>query len=269
MNPLSVVILTRNEESSIAACIESAKQVSDDIIVVDSGSNDNTMKISASLGARCFSLNWQGYGLSRNFGARQAKHDWIMALDADERISEELAYQINYTSLCDGCIYKFRRENYLGNHKIRFGAWGFDTVKRMYTRKTAQWDSAIVHEKLITMEQVKYKFLTGAITHYGFKNFDEYKLKTTLYAQLCAEKYFLEGRNPSLFKLFFSPLFNFFKSYFFQLGFLDRWKGLRLAYIIACYSWLKYSYLQAMSSKRSNEDFSKTKMNVSPNQSSF
>ena len=269
MHPLSVVILTRNEETGIATCIESAKQVSDDIIIIDSGSNDNTLLISSLMGARCFSLDWQGFGFARNFGAAQARHDWIIALDADERISKKLAQQINKTGLADNCVYKFRRENYLGNVKMKFGAWGFDTVKRIYNRRYAKWNAAIVHEKIISDQRLKYKFLPGTIVHYGFKDFNAYKNKVIIYARLSAEKYFLQGRKSNFLKKICSPLFNSLKSYFLQFGFLDGWDGLRLAYMIGYYSWLKYFYLQEINSQASHEDFSETKMNVASNRSFF
>src|SRR6476660_9693532 len=99
MNSLSVVIITRNEEHNIAGCVQSAKLVSDDVIVVDSGSDDQTIKLAIQNGARVFSIHWEGYGFSRNYGSVRAKHNWIFALDADERISPELASSIEKLNL--------------------------------------------------------------------------------------------------------------------------------------------------------------------------
>jgi glycosyltransferase involved in cell wall biosynthesis len=243
MNLISVVIITRNEENNIVDCIHSARLISDDIIIVDAGSEDDTLQLSAQSGARTFSVNWQGYGFSRNFGAEKAKYNWILALDADERISPELASSINRLALADpSCIYQFRRRNFLGKHEIRFGTLGFETVKRLYNRKRTEWDLTLVHEKLL-FDRTTLKQISGAIMHYGLKSYEDYKGKAILYAQMSAEKYFIEGKKTSFLKRIFSPFFNSVKSYLFQFGFLDGVLGFKVARTIAYYSWLKYYYL--------------------------
>jgi glycosyltransferase involved in cell wall biosynthesis len=243
MNSLSVVIITLNEEHNIVDCIRSAKLVSDDIVVVDAASHDNTVSLAVRAGAKVFSVNWEGYGASRNFGAFKAKNNWILALDADERISEKLAVSLHNIQLSDSnCIYRFCRENYLGNKKIQFGTPGFETVKRIYNRKYAKWDLTLVHEKLTAGNPVK-KRISGHIDHYGSRNETDYKAKSVLYAQMSAEKYFIQGKKTNLLKRCFSPLFNSVKSYIFQFGFLDGRQGWVVARTIAYYSWLKYFYL--------------------------
>jgi len=246
MNSLSVVIITRNEEHNIADCIQSAKLVSDDIIVVDACSNDNTADIAMATEANVISTDWKGYGFSRNLGAQKARHNWILALDADERISKELAFAINEIEFEEtNCIYRFRRRNYLSNQRIRFGTLGFETVKRIYNRNYANWDRTLVHEKLKSLSPLK-KILPGHIDHFGLKNEEDYKAKAILYAQMSAEKYFLRGKKSGLLKRFVSPIFNSLKSYVFLLGFLDGRKGWISAKTIAYYTWLKYSYLHQL-----------------------
>jgi glycosyltransferase involved in cell wall biosynthesis len=245
MNSLSVVIITRNEESNIVDCIQSAGLISDDIIVVDACSDDDTTNFAIASGAKVFSVDWRGYGSSRNFGASRAKNDWILALDADERVSKELAAAIHELKFgFEKCIYKFRRKNYLNSRKIRFGTLGFETVKRIYNKNHAQWDLTLVHEKLICSSPVK--IIGGYIEHFGLKNEEDYRAKAISYAQMSAEKYFLQGKRTGLFKKYFSPFFNSVKSYIFQLGFLDGHAGWISAKTIAYYSWLKYFYLQQL-----------------------
>lgn len=249
MNLLSVIIITRNEEHNIVACIQSAKLISDDIIVVDANSSDGTINLAAGCGARVFSVNWEGYGASRNFGAAKAKNNWILALDADERISKKLALAIDSLKLDDtNCIYRFRRHNFLGKQKIRFGTLGFETVKRIYNRKYAQWDLTLVHEKLISPRPLK-KLIEGHIDHFGLKSEADYRAKAALYAQMSAEKYFLQNKKTRLLKRYLSPIFNSIKSYFFQFGFLDGRTGWISAKTIAYYSWMKYSYLHELQKK--------------------
>ena len=246
MNPVSVVIITRNEETNIVDCIRSARLVSSDIIVVDSGSRDKTVEFARQEGAAVYSIPWTGYGQSRNYGAASAKNNWIVSIDADERLSSKLADSIRQLDLSDSnVIFKFRRENYLGKRKIRFGTPGYDSVSRIYNRLHCQWDLTLVHEKLIGKD-TKKKFIQGPIIHYAFRNLADYRVKTCLYAQMSADKYKAEGRKASFVKRFISPLFNSVKSYVFQAGFLDGHHGFIIAKTIARYTWLKYYYLYQM-----------------------
>jgi len=256
MNSLSVVIITLNEEHNIVDCIRSAKLVTNDIVVVDTGSQDSTVSLAVKTGAQVFCVNWQGYGASRNFGASKAKNSWILALDADERISEKLALAIHQLPLADcNFIYRFRRKNFLGREKIQFGTPGFETVKRIYNRNYAKWDLTLVHEKLLCNRPVKKK-IAGHIYHHGSKNETDYKAKAVLYAQMSAEKYFLQGKKAGLLKRYLSPLFNSVKSYIFQFGFLDGKEGLIVARTIAYYSWLKYFYLHQLWKQAKDKEIS-------------
>lgn len=259
---LSVVIITLNEESNIVDCIRSAKTMSDDIIVVDAGSDDRTAELAKNNGASVFSVDWQGYGASRNFGAKQARHNWIFALDADERITPKLAAAVKLLHFANAnTVYKFRRQNYVGTKKISFGTWGFETVKRIYNRNMAEWDLSLIHEKLIS-GNVHSKYIGGKLKHYGLKNFADYKTKAVLYAQISAEKYFAEGKKIFFLKRIFSPVFNSCKSYIFQFGFLDGRAGFIIAKNTARYSWLKYFYLHQLYSKETlpSIDFGKRKI---------
>lgn len=256
MNLISVVIITRNEEHNIVDCIRSAKLVSEDIIVVDTGSGDDTVSLALKSGVAVFSIAWDGYGAARNFGAAKARHNWILALDADERISEDLALSLYDLKFTDGnCIYRFRRKNYLDGTKIRFGTPGFETVKRIYNRQYAEWDRTLVHEKLVSHQPVR-KMVSGHIDHYGLKNEADYQVKAIIYAQMSAEKYFLQGKKTGLLKRYLSPLFNSVKSYIFQFGFLDGKKGLIVARTIAYYSWLKYFYLHQLWKQAKDKEIS-------------
>jgi glycosyltransferase involved in cell wall biosynthesis len=244
MIPLSVVIITRNEEHHIADCIRSALLVSEDVIVVDAGSTDHTVSLARSLGARVFVEDWKGYGNARNSGAARARFNWILSLDADERVSKLLAYTIHQlTPEDDAQQFSFRRRNFLGSQLIRFGNPGFEKVTRIYNRNHAAWDQALVHERL-TAPHFRRKRINGYINHIGVNPADYFKIEK--YAELSAEKYFQEGRKGGFLKRFLSAFFNATKSYIFQLGFLDGTIGLLVARKIARYSWLKYYYLHQL-----------------------
>jgi len=249
MNCLSVVIITYNEEHNIAECIRSASLVSKDIVVVDCGSHDQTVAIATKEGARSFIIEWRGYGFSKNFGAAQAKYDWIFSIDADERLSEELAMAIRKMSFTEcSSIYKFRRKNHIDRKEIRFGTLGFEMVERIYHRHCTRWDLTPVHEKLVGNQPIK-KTITGNMLHFGLNSFDDHKQKAIRYARLSAEKYLVQGRSTYFLQRAGSAIFNSVKSYVFLLGFIEGKQGFFIARSIAYYCWLKYFYLDRLLNK--------------------
>jgi len=243
MSLISVVIITYNEEHNIAGCIKSAKLVSGDIVVIDCGSDDQTVAVATSEGAKVFVIDWRGYGFSKNFGSTKTKFNWILSIDADERITEELAASIRKISFRqNNCVYKFKRKNHINGREIRFGTLGFEMVERIYHREYSRWDLSAVHEKLIGSDQIKTT-IPGSLLHFGLKSFADHKQKAILYAKLSAEKYFLQGKTTNFFQRVGSAVFNSMKSYVFLLGFLEGKRGFYGARNIAYYSWLKYFYL--------------------------
>src|SRR5690349_17921321 len=122
MATISVVVITKNEAANIADCISSAQQITKDIIVVDCGSEDNTVNLAKQCGAKTIEIEWQCYGHSRNTGAAAAKFDWILSLDADERISAALARRLNEMTLSDPQVtYKMKRDNFFAEQRLNFG----------------------------------------------------------------------------------------------------------------------------------------------------
>src|ERR1700694_5512260 len=166
MSQVSVVIIARDEAAHIAACVRSARLLSSDVIVVNAGSRDHTAALARKEGARVFNVRWQGYGASRNFGAAKALHHWILALDADERISPGLAAAVRQARLNEDYIYAFSRINYIGGKKIRWGTPGFEKVSRLYHRDHGHWDLTLVHECLEGRFRGK-KSIAGHMDHFG------------------------------------------------------------------------------------------------------
>jgi glycosyltransferase involved in cell wall biosynthesis len=246
---ISVVIITKNEETNIAHCIQSAMQVSEDIIVVDSGSSDNTVQVASQWGARIVRVAWSSFGNSRNEGADLALNDWILALDADERISNQLANSINKLNpVTSSTIFGFKRQSFLADKKIRFGDWGRDKVFRIYSRSMTSWNLFPVHESLL-INRLKRRMIKGNLEHFVSKGIDRDREKLIRYAKLCARKYCLLGKRARLINIIASPAFSFVNGYFFRLGFLDGKEGFEIAKSMAYYTWLKYYYLQQLSSK--------------------
>ena len=244
---ISVVIIAKNEAHIIANTLQSLQPVINDIVIVDSGSTDETVSICRQFNATVIETDWAGYGINKNKGIAAAKNNWILSLDADEAIDNELQQSLLQLSLQDDTeVFNIRFKNFFCNKWIRFGEWGFDKHIRMFNRKKVQWNNAAVHENLIFPDVIKITMLKGNILHYTVKNPIEYADKMNNYAMMNAKKYFDTGKKSNFFKQYFSPLFAFLQHYIFRLGFLDGKEGFIIAKTTARYTFLKYDYLKEM-----------------------
>ena len=247
---ISVVIITKNEAHIIANTLQSLQPVITDIVIVDSGSTDETIAICKQFNAVVIETDWAGYGINKNKGIAAAKNDWILSLDADEAIDEELKQSLLQLDLNnDEEVFNIRFKNFFCNKWIRFGEWGFDTHVRLFNRQKVQWNNVAVHENLIFPAAVKIVKLKGNILHYTVKNRQEYDAKTDHYARMNAAKYAAAAKSAGFFKQYFSPLFAFIQHYIFRLGFLDGAAGFIIAKTTARYTFLKYRYLKEMNKK--------------------
>lgn len=249
--PLSVVIITKNEAHIIGNTLQSLQGITDDFIIVDSGSTDNTIEICNNFGAKIIRTTWDGYGPNKNKGIDAAKYNWILNLDADEAIDGQLKAAILQLELKDeNTVYNFKFKNYFCNKWIRYGEWSGDTHIRLFNRNKIRWNNAAVHEGLTITNDTKKVMLPGNILHYTTQNIDEYISKTIAYAKLNATKYHVQGRQASFFKLRISPGLTFFQHYILQLGFLDGWEGYLIAKTTAWYTFLKYSFLKELNNSK-------------------
>jgi glycosyltransferase involved in cell wall biosynthesis len=226
MNPaISVVIICHNESHIIARTIAAAQQVSDDVVVIDSGSNDGTQNIVAATGARLIETDWQGYGINKNKGVNAAKHEWILSIDADEIPDEVLIETLNSLSFTDvSTVYNIRFRAFLGDAMIRFGEWSNDQHIRLYNRTRVAWNEAAVHEGLIFPADTKKTTIAGYIHHYTSRNIHDFAAKTVNYAMLNAEKYHRQGKKASWLQCRVAPRILVCKKLFFQVG-IFRWRS--------------------------------------------
>ncbi len=247
MQPISVVIICKNESAVIGETLQTLAGVTDDIIVYDNGSTDDTMEIATRLGAKVYSGEWKGFGQTKTIANALAKYDWILSLDADERIDEQLKRSlISFNPSGENEAYDLRFKNFLGNKLIRHGEWGGDHHVRLFNRKVINWNEAPVHEELNIGSNVRIKKLEGAVLHRTVKDMKDYARKTIHYAMLGADKYFERGKKSSWLNIRLSPLFNFINSYVLKLGFLDGKEGWICAKMTAYYTFLKYSRLKEL-----------------------
>ena len=245
MQKLSVVIVCKNGAKVIEETVKSFPGLTDDILVYDNGSTDGTQEIIKPTEAKLFEGSWEGFGKTKNKANALAKYDWILSLDADEAIDEELKKNLLSLDLSDEMtVYEFKFKNFLGNKWLRFGEWGDDKHIRLFNRQKVKWDNAEVHESLIFPAGIEIILLKGNVLHKTASDINEYNQKMIKYASLNAEKYFKQGKRSNSLKMFFSAIFSFIKNYFFKLGFLDGSVGFHCARINAQYTFLKYKKLK-------------------------
>jgi glycosyltransferase involved in cell wall biosynthesis len=243
--PISVVIVCKNEAGVIEQVLDSARRFSDNIVVYDSGSTDGTLDILRRRGVQLHEGPWMGYGKTKQHAVQLAQHDWILSIDADEVPDALLQQALNSLQLQDArTVYKIRFKNFLGAKHLKWGEWGGDDHIRLFNRTVVNWNEAKVHESLVIPPGVQVQKLSGSIEHHTMKDLTEYSQKMVRYALLNAEKYAEQGKRANWVKLYISPRFTFFKHYLLQLGFLDGWEGLVAARMTAFYTFLKYARLR-------------------------
>ena len=247
MVPVSVVIITKNVADIIKGCIEKARELTDDIIIIYNGSEEETVDIVAKDGCKFYNKTWDGYGANKNKGVEAAKYSWILSIDADEIPDDELIIAIhnlnfNYTRV----VYDIGFRSYFGGKLVRFGSWGRDHHVRLFNRKFVKWSETMVHEKLMLPAFIQKKKIDGHIHHYSVKSVQEFDTKGSYYARLSAKKYFRIGKKTNVVKLYISPIFGFLKNYIICLGFLDGRAGWDIARITVKHTRRKYHFLSQM-----------------------
>jgi glycosyltransferase involved in cell wall biosynthesis len=246
---ISATIITFNEERNVARVIESLR-CCDEIVVLDSGSNDRTVEIASKLGARVVEASWHGYAAQKNIAAELAAHDWILALDADESLSEALEaelWQIKKTGPeYDGYTVP-RLAQYLGRWILHSG-WYPDRKVRLFDRRKARWVGEPVHESVKVDGRVGH--LKSNLLHFTCNSLSEHLRSMDNYTTLAAQQVASRERHVSMAKLLLDPPWTFFQTYILKRGFLDGEEGLAIAYMAALYNFVKYSKARQMAPRR-------------------
>jgi glycosyltransferase involved in cell wall biosynthesis len=238
---LSVVIITFNEERNIKRCLDSIREVADEIIVVDSLSTDKTEEICRQYSSLKFvKQSWLGYSGQKNFANGLAQCDYIFSLDADEVLSAELTESvIRIKNSPEHDVYIVKRlTNYCGKW-IRHCGWYPDKKIRLWRKNKASWQGDI-HETLKLDKNVSTSILNGDLLHYSYYSIKDHLNQVNLFTELMASDAVKKGKKVTLAQLFFSPPIKFIKSYFIQLGFLDGYYGFVVSAISAQTAFYKY-----------------------------
>ena len=249
MEKLSVVIITYNEEKNIKACLDAVMGLSDDIVVVDSFSTDKTREICENYSNVNFIQHkWDGYSKQKNYANSLVKYPYLLSLDADEVISKELMSSIKQIDTFKA-VYEFSRlTNYCGDWVHHCG-WYPDTKIRIFPKEGSYWEGDFVHETLVIPKDLEIKRLAGDLLHYSYHTIEDHYNQIENYSSLHAEKMKYANKKASFLKLYISPVFKFFRTYFLELGFLDGKAGYDIARISAKAVRLKYQKLKQISNE--------------------
>ena len=260
---LSAVLITRNAASQLAGCLASVA-FCDEIIVVDSGSEDATAEIAGRCGARVIQSGWLGFGPQKQFAVEQASHDWVLCIDADERVSERLQESIRRVFDAVTCprsgipgtqsapgptAYRFARRNRFMGRYLRLGEGYPDWSLRLFDRRAARWSDDAVHEKVIAAGAIGT--LQGDLLHESAESLEAYLDKQNRYSTLAAAEALTCGKRATVMHLLLSPSLRFMKFYFLRLGLLDGLPG--LVHILAGCSASFAKYAKMLAFQRSGQ----------------
>lgn len=246
MNSLAVVIITLNEERNIERCLKSLRDVADEVIVLDAFSSDKTPEICAAYGVRFEQRAWEGYSASKNYLNSLVTSGYILSLDADEALSPELYEEIKAekTNGFKGTYCVNRMTNYMGKW-IRHSGWFPDVKPRLFPKEGSYWSGEYVHEELV-FPPCEPKTFQGILAHYSYYSYEDHRARADKYSLLTARKFHARGKKVGPLKPYISALGRFIAMYFIKLGFLDGWKGFKIAQISAQSNVLKYQELRRL-----------------------
>lgn len=241
---LTVTVITLNEENNLSKCLESAKFLADEIIILDSGSTDKTVEIAKKYGAKVFERDFDNFANQKNAAANYATGEWILSMDGDEELTPELSKEIKEV-IEDGYNgYLIPRRNFILGKEIKHSRWSPDKHIWLWKKSRGKWVGE-VHEEVIVEGNVGE--LKNAKLHFQDKTLSDFILANNQYSTLLAQKMNKEKIKFSFFRLCCDPIYEFLLRYVIKLGFLDGWRGFVLCYVMAIYKmmvWIKLLELQ-------------------------
>lgn len=244
--PLSVVILTKNEASRITDCLRSVDWA-DEVLVVDDESADATAQVASSLGARVLHRKMDLEGRHRNWAYAQATHEWVLSLDADERVTPGLAQEIQQV-LTNGPpkfeTYAIPRRNYIGTRWIRYGGWYPSAQMKLFKKSVFRWEETTVHPRAISDRP--WGVLRGDLLHLSYRDARDFRQKQDRHTTLEAQKWLQDGRRVKAGKALWRTIDRFVRSYLLKQGFRDGRIGVFVAWMASKYQWDSYRKYRAM-----------------------
>lgn len=246
MSDLTVIILTKNEESNIVEVVRNAKIITDNVLVIDSGSTDDTVSLAKENGASVIFREWDDdFSAQRNFALDYVKSQWVLYLDADERLNDSLCNSVKEVVKDNKpAMYRIIRRNSAFGKDFRYGVLGPDSVIRLFPKDKVRWQDK-VHERPVG--DLPVITLKGYMKHYTYRTFEQYIQKMNQYSSIGAQNYYEKKKKVNIFNDFvFRPFFAFIKMYFLKKGFLEGWLGFVLSLNYANYTLNKYIKLKLL-----------------------
>ena len=246
MPTLSVAMIVKNEAQDLAQCLETVKGWVDEIVILDSGSQDKTAEIAAQFGAKFYTnTDWPGFGKQRQLAQQYVTSDYVLWLDADERVTETLKESILQAvkNNKQNAVYRLARLSEVFGRKIYHSGWYPDYVVRLYLTNLAGYGDELVHEKVHYPKGTEVISLKGDLLHFTYKSIHHYLVKSANYAQAWSIQRANQGKKASLFDGVTHALGCFIKMYFLKAGFLDGKQGFLLAILSAHSTFVKYADL--------------------------
>ncbi|OOF39368.1 glycosyltransferase [Rodentibacter mrazii] len=246
MPTISVAMIVKNEGQDLALCLETVKDWVDEIIILDSGSTDNTKEVALSYGAKFYeNTDWPGFGRQRQIAQQYVTSDYVFWLDADELVTPELRQSIQRAiqQNPENTVFEVPRISEVFGRKIRHSGWYPDYVVRLYRTNYAGYNDSLVHEKVCYPKNTRIEKLTGDLEHFTYKNLHHYLVKSAGYARAWADQRQARGKKATLWQGISHGISCFMKMYFLKAGFLDGKQGFLLAILSAHSTFVKYADL--------------------------
>jgi len=250
---ISAVIISKNEEKNIARCIDSLFGVADEIIVVDSFSDDRTEEICRSRNVKFVHKAWMGYSETKNYANTLAGNNYILSIDADEALSEDLRNEIiNLKNKgLDSRAYKIKRLTSYCGKWIRHCGWYPDWKVRLWEKGTGKWEG-MIHEKVVFSEPVKAVSLKSDLLHFSYDSIEDHIRQMSNFSNIMAQESFLKNKRPVPLKMFLSPVCKFIKAFVLQRGFLDGYYGFVVCTFSAMATFMKYAKIEQLFRQQDN-----------------
>lgn len=256
MKKISATIITLNEEDKIRQCLASLKDVADEIVVVDSISTDSTKSICEEFGVRFIEQKWLGYSEQKNLANSLASHDWILSIDADEVLSDELIksiLKIKETETPNNVVYSFNRLNNYCGKWIHHSGFYPDKKIRIWNRNIGKWEG-LIHEVISFSEKINEIRLNGDLLHYSYSKPEDFERQIFHFAEMRAHYYYEKGKRNAALLSVVSPMYYFIQHYFIRLGFLDGKEGLVMCWLSAKATRYKYKVLRKLIKEKKNNN---------------
>lgn len=244
---ISAVVLSKNNENTIKQTLESLKDF-DDVVVYDNGSTDNTIKIAQTFSnVHLVQGEFKGFGWSKNKAASYAKYDWIIIVDSDEVIDQQLNHLLKTKRFQNDTVYQLNFHAFYKERQIKYCGWNNQKIKRIYNKTVTHYNANDVHEDIIC-EGLKLELLDGNVKHYSYHSLSQFIIKADRYSTLFAKNN-VGKKKSSPTKAFFNATYSFFRTYILKRGFLDGYIGLVIAFSHAVTNFYKYMKLYELNKK--------------------